>query len=95
MHDQQLSATAIISVSDFKAHTSQYLQYLREQGPLVLTQNGKSAGVLMSPETHDELYRKIAMLGDLSSGLSDVIEGRTHSHEEVKKMFLGKRKQSA
>ncbi|MCB2212796.1 type II toxin-antitoxin system prevent-host-death family antitoxin [bacterium] len=83
MHDQ-LSAQAIISVSDFKARTSEYLQYLREQGPIVLTQNGKSAGVLLSPQAHDQLHLQIRELSSIAQGLADGNAGRTISTDELR-----------
>ncbi len=92
MHDQ-LSAQAIISVSDFKARTSEYLQYLREQGPIVLTQNGKSAGVLLSPQAHDRLHSEIKELAAIARGLADGNAGRSISTDELKRR-LSERKQS-
>lgn len=85
--NDQLSAQAIISVSDFKSRTSEYLQYLREQGPLVLTQNGKSAGVLLSPAAHDHLQMKIRELGDLARGLADANAGRVMDTNELRQQL--------
>jgi len=80
----QLSAQAIISVSDFKSRTSEYLQYLCEQGPIVLTQNGKSAGVLMSPSAHDQMQTKIRELSAIARGLADANAGRTVSTDQLR-----------
>ncbi|NOZ86588.1 MAG: type II toxin-antitoxin system Phd/YefM family antitoxin, partial [Deltaproteobacteria bacterium] len=40
----------IIPVSEFKARAAEWLRRLAESSePLVITQNGKAAGVLLSP----------------------------------------------
>ena len=46
----------IVPVSDFKAQAAEWLKRVAETGhPLVITQNGKAAGVLLSPAHFDEL----------------------------------------
>lgn len=46
----------IIPVGEFKSGISRYLKSLRETGrPLVITQNGRPAGVLLSPNEYDHL----------------------------------------
>ena len=45
-----------VPVSEFKAQAAELLRQLRERGaPLIVTQNGRPAGVLLSPEAFDEL----------------------------------------
>jgi prevent-host-death family protein len=48
----------IASVADVKAHFSAYLR-ASEQGPVVITRNGKPAGVLLSVSDEDELERLV------------------------------------
>lgn len=46
----------IIPLGDFKLHLSQYLHQLRDTGrPLIITQNGRPAAVLLTPEEFDRL----------------------------------------
>jgi prevent-host-death family protein len=46
----------IVPVSDFKAQAADWLRRVADSGqPLVITQNGKAAGVLLSPARFDEL----------------------------------------
>jgi antitoxin YefM len=51
----------IIPIGEFKTRLSQYLKNLHNTGhPLVITQNGKPAGVLISPAEYDDLvYKKL------------------------------------
>jgi prevent-host-death family protein len=44
------------SVVDFKAHLSEYLKAV-EQGPVVITRNGKPVAVLIPPGDEDDLER--------------------------------------
>ena len=44
----------LLSISDFKPRASEIMGNLTHQ-PLVITQNGKAAGVLMSPSAYDSL----------------------------------------
>jgi prevent-host-death family protein len=45
----------IISVADAKAKLSQYLDEAASTGPVVITRNGKTAGVLIAPSNDDDL----------------------------------------
>ena len=47
----------IISVADAKAKLSQYLDEAASAGPVVITRNGKTAGVLIAPNNDDDLER--------------------------------------
>ncbi|WP_163998258.1 type II toxin-antitoxin system Phd/YefM family antitoxin [Pyxidicoccus caerfyrddinensis] len=74
----------IVPISDFKAQASEWLRKLGESGqPLVITQNGKPAGVLLSPESFDELTEKIRFIASVEEGLDDAKAGRVHRHSEV------------
>ena len=74
----------IVPVSDFKAQASEWLRRIASSGhPLVITQNGKSAGVLLSPAAFDELVERQQFLAAFQEGMADEQAGRTHTTEEV------------
>ncbi|MFP2927102.1 type II toxin-antitoxin system Phd/YefM family antitoxin [Pyxidicoccus sp. 3LG] len=74
----------IVPISEFKAQASEWLRKLGESGqPLVITQNGKPAGVLLSPESFDELTEKVRFIASIEEGLEDARGGRVHPHAEV------------
>ena len=54
----------MVTVSDFKARASDWLRRIAH--PLVITQNGKPAGVLLSPAAFDELSETAAVFLRLS-----------------------------
>jgi prevent-host-death family protein len=77
-------AEDIVSVSDFQAQASEWLRRVAESGhPLVITQNGKAAGVLLSPQAFDELTERARFLAAVDEGLADSEAGRVHAHDEV------------
>ena len=60
--------------------------------PLVITQNGRPAGVLLSPSEYDELVYKRHFLDSVNRGISDAESGNVYSTKELKKE-LDKRRQ--
>lgn len=74
----------IVPVSEFKAKAAEWLRRLTETSePLVITQNGKAAGVLLSPEVFDRLTERVRFIHAVEQGLADLDAGRVHSHEDV------------
>ena len=74
----------IVPVSDFKARAADWLRRLVESSePVVITQNGKAAGVLLSPAAYDELTERFRFTKSVEEGLADVEAGRVTPHEEL------------
>lgn len=74
----------IVTVSEFKAQASDWMRRIGERRhPLVITQNGKPAGVLLSPAAFDELFEHQQFLKAVQEGLEDEKAGRIHTTEEV------------
>jgi len=74
----------IVPVSDFKAKAADWLRRLGESSePVVITQNGKAAGVLLAPAAYDELTERFRFMQSVEQGLADVEAGRVTPHEEV------------
>ena len=46
-----------IPLTEVKAKLSAYLDECRAEGPIVITRNGKTAGVLLVPQDDDDLER--------------------------------------
>jgi prevent-host-death family protein len=74
----------IIPVSVFKAKAAEWLRHLAESSePVVITQNGKAAAVVLSPAAYDELTESSRFRAAVEQGLADVEAGRVTPHEEV------------
>lgn len=75
----------IIPLGEFKARLSGYFKRLRSGGhPLVITQNGKPAGVLISPAEYDELVYNSRFLTSVRRGITDVESGNVFSSDELR-----------
>jgi len=70
----------IIPVGEFKAGLAKYLKEIQQKkNSLIITQNGKPAGVLISPSEFDELRRTKLFIESISHGLSDTEKGKVIS----------------
>jgi prevent-host-death family protein len=67
-------------VSEFRKHASEFMQRIKEdQRPIVLTQHGKSAAILLNVEEYERLTAKLEMLEDILQAKRDVDLGKTYS----------------
>ena len=76
----------IVSLSDFKNKASRMLHEVQSSHrPLVITQNGKAAAVLLSPSDFDLLTEQARFVDAVQRGLTDVQNGRVISDEDLDK----------
>jgi prevent-host-death family protein len=74
----------IVPVSEFKAQAAEFLRRVAETGqPLVITQNGKAAGVLLAPADFDRLTERATFVTAVEQGIADADAGRLSPHDEV------------
>ncbi len=77
-------AEDIVPIGELKAHLSQKIRELRgRRRPFVVTQNGKAAAVLLSPEEFDRLTAQARFVEAVQEGLDDHDAGRVVSHEKL------------
>lgn len=78
-------ASDIVPVGQFKAGLAKYLKDIREnKNSLVITQNGRPAGVLISPSEYDELRETKLFIESISKGLSDSEQGKVYSTSQMR-----------
>lgn len=74
----------IVPIGELKAHLSSKIRDLRaRKRPLVVTQNGKAAAVLLAPEEFDRLSTQARFVAAVNEGLADLEAGRVVSDDEV------------
>jgi antitoxin YefM len=74
----------IVPVSEFKTSISKYLKSLKETGhPVIITQNGRPAGVVITPAEYDNLTYKSLFIDSVNRGLHDIELGEFCSTEEL------------
>ncbi len=86
-------ADDIVPIAEFKTSISTWFNNLKNTGhPLIITQNGKPAGVLLSPQDYDELVYRKSFLDSVGRGISDAESGRTYNAEEIREALTSRRK---
>ena len=76
----------IVSLSDFKNKASRMLHEIQSsRRPLVITQNGKAAAVLISPSDFDLLTEQARFVDAVQRGLADVQNGRMLPDDDLDK----------
>ena len=81
-----LVANDIIPVGKFKSDLAKYLKEIQEKrNSLIITQNGKPAGVLISPSEFDALRQTKLFIDSVSRGLSDSDKGEVLSIAQLKR----------
>lgn len=82
----------IVPIAEFKTGISKWFKSLQNDGhPLIITQNGKPAGVLLSPADYDELVYKKSFLDSVGKGISDAENGRTYTTDDIKAALSARR----
>ncbi len=85
----------IVPLGEFKSAISKWLKNIKNTGqPLVITQNGKPAGVLLSPEEYDDLTYTKRFLESVFTGLAEAERGETMTTTQLRSELNKKRKRN-
>ena len=78
-------STDIIPIGEFKKQMAHWLKNTKNTGrPLIITQNGKPAAVVISPEEFDHMQYTERFMRSVNQGLKDIATGNTLSTEQIK-----------
>jgi antitoxin YefM len=79
----------IQSLTAFRANVASFVDQVRQtRRPLVLTQHGQSAAVLLGAAEYEALIEELEVLRDISISERQLAEGKGVPHEEVKAHLL-------
>ena len=82
----------IVPIAEFKTSISKYLKSVKETGhPLIITQNGRPAGVLITPTEYDNLTYKSLFIESVTRGVQNIESGEFYSTEELKEKIKSAR----
>ena len=81
----------VVPLGEFKTHASRYLKGL--DGPVVITQNGRPAGVLLSPGEYDRICEQQRFLESIASGVADAQAGRVMDETTLQEHLAAARQQ--
>jgi antitoxin YefM len=75
-------------LSEFRSKASGFIaQVHNTKRPLVITQNGKSAAVLMDVSEYEKMIEKIELFQDIETSLDQIHEGKTIDHSEAHRIL--------
>ena len=75
----------VIPLGEFKSHAARYLKDL--DGPIVITQNGRPAGVLLAPSEYDRIREQQSFLESIAAGMADAQAGRVMDKETLREQL--------
>jgi prevent-host-death family protein len=74
----------VVPAKEFKAKLSAWLQHVaKNRRPVLVTLNGKPAGVLLDPRDFDEVQERARFVESVEAGLQDADAGRFVSEDEL------------
>lgn len=79
----------IRSMSEFRTGIASFLKQVHDtKRPLIITQHGKGAAVLLDVGEYEAMQEKIELLKDIQTSVSQIDNGEGVPHEEAKEMIL-------
>ena len=78
-------STDIIPIGEFKRQMTKWLSIAKNTGrPLIITQNGKPAAVVLSPEEFDKMEYTKRFKKSVNQGLEDIHYGNSFNTKQLK-----------
>lgn len=76
-------------LSEFRTGIASFMKQVHEtKRPLIITQHGKGAAVLLDVSEYEAMQEKIELLQDIHSSISQIESGKGITHNTAKKMVL-------
>lgn len=80
--------TDIRPITEFRTNAAATLEQLKVSGrPMVLTQRGRSAAVLLDVGLYQSIVEELETLRDIAKARADIAAGKTYSTEQVRQTF--------
>jgi len=76
-------------LSEFRANTAAFMNQVREtRRPVILTQHGRSAAVLLDVRAYEDLVERAEVLNDVRRAQTQIAEGKGIADSDFKKIVL-------
>ena len=76
-------------LSEFRANAAAFVDQVREtRRPLILTQHGRSAAVLLDVKAYEDLVEHTELLHDVQLAEAQISEGKYIEHADFKKYIF-------
>ncbi|MBN2287384.1 MAG: type II toxin-antitoxin system Phd/YefM family antitoxin [Tissierellales bacterium] len=77
-------------LSEFRANVASFIDKIQKtKRPLVITQRGKSAAVMLAVSEYEQLLNRLELLTDIQVAENQLNKGEGINHEDVKNQILG------
>lgn len=77
-------------MSEFRANVAAFIEKVQKtKRPLVITQRGKSAAVMLSVSQYEALMDKLEVLSDIQIAEEQLSTGDAIGHDQIKTQILG------
>lgn len=78
----------IRSMTEFRTGIASFLKQVHDtKRPLIITQHGKGAAVLLDVGEYESMQEKIELLKDIQTSIIQIENGEGISHESAKEMI--------
>jgi prevent-host-death family protein len=78
-------ANDIIPIGEFKSSISKWIRKSKNTGhPIIITQNGRPAAVMLTPEEYDKLQSTKLFVESVARGINDAESGRILSTDQLR-----------
>jgi antitoxin YefM len=78
-------------LSEFRANAAAFVQHVRQtRRPLVLTQRGRGAAVLLDIAEYERLVERAELLEDIATAEEQIAAGEGIENEEAKQQVLSR-----
>ncbi len=79
----------IRSMSEFRTGIASFLKQVHDtKRPLVITQHGKGAAVLLDVGEYEAMQEKLELLSDIQTSIGQLENGEGVTHDEAKDFIL-------
>jgi antitoxin YefM len=76
-------------LSDFRANVASIIEELKKtKRPIVITQHGKSAAVMLDVTEYEELLEKLELLTDVQVAETQLQRGEGYTHKDARAKVL-------
>ena len=78
-------------VSEFRARTAEFIERIQTtRRPIVLTQHGRGAAVLVNIKEYEALVERSELLNDLRKAEQQIARGEGVEHDEAREQVLAR-----
>ena len=76
-------------LSDFRANVASIIEEVRKtKRPVVITQHGKSAAVMLDVSEYEDLLERLELLSDIQTAETQLQKGEGRSHQDARDKIL-------